>query len=460
MGRMSNLGLTRALFGTSLAFHIVFATLGVGFPLLIALAEVLAVRRRDAVYRVMARRWAAAFSVFLGVSVMTGTIVALQIQLLWPAFARLAGQIIALPFAIEVFAFFIEAVFTAIYVYAGDRIGPRARVLSASLVALGAAASALLITDVNAFMNTPTGYRLQAGRLVDVDPWRAMRNPAMPTELSHVLVSAYLAAALVLAAFAAWGWLRGGSAAELAYRRRQLGLTMGVAAATSLLTAFTGDLSGKFLAAVQPIKLAAAEGLFHTATHAPLTIGGVPDAAAGTVRGGIRVPGLLSWLATGSTAGRVRGLNDFPRDLWPPLAAHALFDLMVAIGVLAVVASALWVAWERRSRRDGSPPPRWLLLLLVAMGPLAMVGIEAGWVFAELGRQPWTVTGVLTTAQAATTSPYAGRLFAPFVALYAVLAAGAVRAIATHRREHPLGADLRAAEAPRATATLPEASLP
>lgn len=442
---MGNVGLVRALFGTSLAFHIVFATLGVGLPLMIALAEILALRRRDPLYRLMARRWAAFFSVFLGASVASGTIVAIQLQLLWPAFMRLAGQIIALPFAIEVFAFFVEAVFTAVYVYAGERILPGLRILSALLVAIGAGASALLITDVNAFMNTPVGFRLQGGRLVDVHPWRAMLSPSMPTEITHVLVTAYLAAAFALAALTAAAWLRGAPGAQADYRRRELSLTMAVAGVAAVATALTGDASGKFLAAVQPQKFAAAEGLFRTTAGAALNVGGLPDAAAAVTRGGVDIPGLLSWLATGRWTGTVRGLLSFPRAQWPPVGVtHPLFDLMVAVGGLSLVAATLYWLWYWRAVAAPAPPtpPRWLLAGLAAMGPVAMLGIEFGWLFAELARQPWTVTGVMTTAQAATSAPQAGVLFFPFIALYLALAVGAVLAVRTHMRHHPLAAAL------------------
>jgi cytochrome d ubiquinol oxidase subunit I len=441
---MDELGQVRLLFGSTLGVHILFATLGVGMPGAIAVAEALALRRRDALYRLLARRWAAVFGVFLATGVVSGTLVAVQLQLLWPAFMRLVGQVIALPFAIEVFAFFLEAVFIAVYLYAGDRVGPRWRLASAVLVAVGAAASALLITDVNAFMNTPTGFRVAGGRLVDVRPWRAMLSPAMPVEVSHVLATAYLAVALVLAAFAAAGLRRARGAAEQAYHRRALAVAMGVEGVAAVATALTGDWSGKFLAAQQPRKFAAAEAVFRTGRGLAEVVGGWADLRTGTVRGGIRIPGLLSWLATGRWDGRVVGLDAFPRAEWPPVApAHLLFDAMVAVGVLALLQAAFYGAWAVWGR--GRPvPPGWLRFA-VAMGPVGLVGIECGWVFAELARQPWTVVGVLTTAQAVTTNPAAGGLLVPFWTLYAALLAGAVAALVVHRRRHPLADDLRAA---------------
>jgi cytochrome d ubiquinol oxidase subunit I len=439
---MDPVGASRLLFGTSLAVHIVYATLGVGLPGLIAVAEALGLRRRDPLWALLARRWAAVFSVFLATGVVTGTIVALQLQLLWPAFVRLAGQVIALPFAMEVFAFFVEAVFTVIYLHAAERIPPALRLVSAVLVALGAAASALLITDVNAFMNTPVGFRLADGRLTDVHPWRAMLSPAMPSELAHVLVTAYLAVALVLGAFAAAALRRGGTPAERAYHRRELDLAMAVAAVSAVLTAVTGDWSGKFLAAVQPEKFAAAEGLFRTSAPAPLTVGGIADPVTGVVRGGLEIPRLLSWLATGRWDGRVLGLEAFPRDLWPPVAVtHLLFDAMVLVGGLALLLPAAWWLWRLGGR---SEPPGWLLAFAVAMGPVGMAGIETGWLFAELARQPWTVVGVLTTPQAATANPHAAAFVAPFLGLFALLAAGSALAVHVHRRTHPLGPALAA----------------
>ncbi|MBE3590928.1 MAG: cytochrome ubiquinol oxidase subunit I [Firmicutes bacterium] len=434
---------SRALFGMSLGFHIVFATVGVGLPLMVALAEVLALRRQDPYYRAMARRWAAAFSVFLGAGVVSGTIVAVQLSLLWPTFMRIVGQIIALPFAIEVSAFFIEAVFTVIYVLAGHMIPAGWRIFSAFAVALGAAGSAVLITDVNAFMNTPTGFRLEGGQLTDIHPWRAMFNPSMPSEISHVLATAYMTVAFVLAGFACWGLGRVTSDEVRAYHARALSLSMAVASAGAFLTALTGDGSGKFLAAVQPLKFAAAEGLFRTTSHAPLVIGGFPDAVTQTVRGGIEVPGMLSWLATGNRNGTVLGLQEFPRSEWPPLFVHLLFDVMVVIGGLALFVSALY--WFFRLRRF-SVPPHGLRTAVMAMGPLMFLGIEAGWVFAEIGRQPWTITGLLKTSDAVTSSSaYVTPLFFLFLGLYAVLAAGAAFALRRYVVTHPLPDFLHAA---------------
>ncbi|MDI3257951.1 MAG: cytochrome ubiquinol oxidase subunit I [Kyrpidia sp.] len=439
---MSHLVWARVLMAVSLGFHIVFATFGVGVPLMIALAEGAALFRRDRAYALLAQRWTRGFVVLLAAGVVSGTIVAVQLTLLWPRFMELVGQVISTPFLIEVFAFFLEAIFTAVYVYAGERISARGRLVAALLVTVVAGASAVLITDVNAFMNTPAGYDLAGNRLIHVRPWEAMLNPSFPTMVFHVLVTAYMTVAFVFASIAAWNLLSvripSGAAA---YHRKAMMLCLSVGGVMTVLTAISGDLAGKFLAAHQPIKLAAAEGLFYTQTHAPLVIGGWPDPSGRHIVGGLALPGWLSWLATGRFGGTVQGLLDFPPDQWPPLYVHFLFDAMVAVGVwtLIVTVAAGVAALRRRKRPSGLPG--WLLGLVVSCGPLSVLGIELGWVFDEIGRQPWTVTGLLRTADAVTPTPGVPWIAALFIALYAVLAWGTVAVLRAYFRRHPLVLD-------------------
>ncbi|ATY84253.1 cytochrome ubiquinol oxidase subunit I [Kyrpidia spormannii] len=438
---MSHLLWARILMATSLGFHIIFATFGVGMPLMIALAETAALWRKDQLYARLAQRWTRGFVVLLAAGVVSGTIVAVQLTLLWPRFMELVGQIISTPFLIEVFAFFLEAIFTAVYVYGGDRISHKRRLAAALLVTLGAGASAILITDVNAFMNTPAGFVPDGGRPMDVRPWEAVFNPSFPTMVFHVLVSAYMTVAFVLAAIAAKQLLGSPSATAAAYHRKAMMLCLGVAGIMTVLTVIAGDLAGKHLAAHQPIKLAAAEGLFHTQTHAPLVIAGWPDPVSGQVIGGIQLLGWLSWLATGRFSGKVQGLLDFPVDQWPPLFVHWIFDAMVAVGVWGLlVAGAAAVAAGRERKGKGEFPP-WLLWPVVSCGPLSVIGIELGWVFDEIGRQPWTVTGLLRTADAVTPTPGVPWIAALFIALYAVLAWGTATVIRAYFRRHPVDFD-------------------
>lgn len=442
---MDHVTMARAMFGTSLAFHIIFATLGVGIPFMVLIAEISFELTRDSDYAVMAKRWTRGFTVLLAVSITTGTTVALQLSLLWPLFMRVVGQVIALPFLIEVFAFFLEAVFMSIYVYAADRLPRRWRLISVAIVALGALASALLITDANAFMNTPRGFRLQGDQVVDVHPWQAVFNPALPTADVHVMLSAYMAVPFVLGTVAAFGLLRHATIPrEREHHRKALMLCLALGGLFGIVTALSGDFAGKFLAQYQPLKLAAGEGLFHTMRHAPLVIGGWVDAASQRVIAGISIPDALSFLATDRFDGLVKGLDDFPRSQWPPLFIHLLFNVMVGIGSLLVLVAL--VAWGARKwgRDRENPFPNWLLWIIVGSGPLSLVAIECGWSYACIGRQPWIIYGVMRTSDAVTSAPYVGVMYALFLCLYAVLAIGTIIVLRAYFLRHPLAADIDA----------------
>lgn len=435
--------LARTLFGTSLGFHIIFATLGVGMPFMVAVAEITYALTRDDDYAVMAKRWTRGFTVLLAVGITTGTTVALQLSLLWPRFMQVVGQVIAVPFLIEIFAFFIEALFMSIYVYAANRIALKWRLVSVIFVAIGAALSAALITDANAFMNTPRGFRWVNGQAVDVHPWQAVFNPAVPTEVTHVLVSAYMTVAFITASVAGYGILkRSTGQRDKEHHSKALMLSLALGGLFGVLTAIMGDASGKFLADYQPEKLAAAEGLFATARYAPLVVGGWPVPTAGHVILGVPLPGLLSWLATGSVSGVVKGLNEFPRDTWPPMYVHLLFDLMVGIGSLLILVA--FMAWGIKTyHKSPYPFPKWLMWLFVWSGPLAMVSIECGWIFAEVARQPWTIYKVMRTSEAVTPAPHMGLVFSLFMLLYTLLAIGTIVVLQAYFARHPLAVELK-----------------
>ncbi|MEC2072374.1 cytochrome ubiquinol oxidase subunit I [Alkalihalophilus marmarensis] len=416
---MDNVLLARSLFGSSMAFHIIFATLGVGITLMILLAEILRLIKKDEDYGLLAKRWTKGVAILLGVAIPSGTIVAVMLSLLWPGYMEIVGQVIALPFQIEIFAFFIEALFLSIYVYAADRLSPTMRIITVFFVALGATASAVLITDAHAWMNTPRGFDYVDGVVSNVRPLEAVFNPSIYVTAMHVLGSAYMTGAFMLGSVAAYKLFRGGlTARETTYHKKGLMLSLGVALVMSFYTANNGHDTAIMLHEEIPVKLAAAEGLFETQDNAPLAILGTPDPEAGRVIGGIEIPGMLSWLATGSTDGVVQGLNDFPRDEWPPLFVHTLFNVMVGIGtVLLGLAGIFWVIWFL-GRKKQKAFPKWLLGALVLCGPLSMIGIETGWIFSCTGRQPWTIFGVQRTAEAATNSGNLGMLFFLFLTLY------------------------------------------
>lgn len=414
--------LARTLFGSSMAFHIIFATLGVGITFMILLAEIMRIVRKDSDYGTLAKRWTKGVAILLGVAIPSGTIVAVMLSLLWPGFMEIVGQVIALPFQIEIFAFFLEALFLSIYVYAADRLSSTMRIISVFFVALGATASAVLITDAHAWMNTPRGFSIVNGEITNVDPLAAVFSPSIVVTAFHVVGSAYLTGAFVLAAVAAYKLLRGNlSERETAYHRKGMMLSLAVALVMSIFTALNGHETAVMLHEYIPVKLAAAEGLFETQSNAPLAIFGTPSPEAGRVVGGIEIPGMLSWIATGSTDGVIQGLNDFPRDDWPPLFVHTLFNVMVGIGMILLgIAGLAWLLWFIQ-RKKQQLFPKWLLAGIVASGPLAIIGVETGWIFSCTGRQPWTIHGIQRTSEAATNSGHLGMLFILFIGLYIIL---------------------------------------
>lgn len=438
---MNETDMVRALFGITLAYHITYATMGVGTPFLIFLAEIMSLRTKNPLYRLYAKRLTRVAILIVGVGIVTGTTVAVMLSVLWPKFMEVVGQIINLPFELEVFAFMLESLFLAIYVYGGDRLSQKARIFTSLFVTIGAGLSALLVTDVNAFMNTPTGLIYAHGQVQHANPWAAMFNPSMPTELGHVLASAYMAVAFVFAAAAAKGLLKPHiTEFEKRYHKQNLTLTVAVGGIAALCTAFLGDASGKMLAVYQPEKLAAAEGLFHTTRYAPLVIGGIVSASKQKIIGGIPIPGLLSWLATLHFSGKVRGLDTFPRWTWPALMpVHLMFDTMVGIGTFAIGVAFVYFFYRYKMRTN--PTPRWLLRVIFITGILSMIAIEDGWVFAEEARQPWIIYGMMTVSQAVTTTPDIGWMFGGFMLLYTVLLIATVWALRHYFKNHPLRED-------------------
>ncbi|PYZ94989.1 cytochrome ubiquinol oxidase subunit I [Salipaludibacillus keqinensis] len=440
---MDSVLLSRMLFGTSMAFHIIFATLGVGVTLMIFFAEILHWIKKDRDYGVMAKRWTKGFAILLGVAIPSGTIVGVMLSLLWPGFMEIVGKVIAVPFQIEIFAFFLEAVFMSIYVYAADRLSNVMRIVSVAFVAFGASSSAFLINIAHSWMNTPRGFDVVDGAITDIDPWAAVLNPSMAVTSKHVLATAYMTGAFVLVSIAAFRLLRKTSSGqERAYHKKGLMLALVIALLASLYTATNGHSTAGMLHEEMPLKLAAAEGLFETQANAPLAIMGIPDVEAEAVVGGIEIPGMLSWLATGSSDGVVQGLNDFPQDEWPPLFVHTLFNLMVGIGFSLIGIAVLALGWAIVFRRRNLPT--WLLVVLVTTGPLSMLGIEFGWIFSCVGRQPWTIYGFQLTSSAATNSGNVGILFFLFISLYIMLLVMTGLVLRYYFARNPVYKDLQA----------------
>lgn len=407
--------LSRMLTAMTLAFHIIFATIGVGVPVMISIAEFIGIKKKDPHYLLLARRWARGFTITVAVGVVTGTCIGLQLSMLWPSFMRIAGQVISLPLFLETFAFFFEAIFLGIYLYTWDRFKkPIYHWLISIPVIIGSSLSAVFITTVNAFMNTPQGFTLNGHVITDINPFEAMFNPATPTKVFHVLTSSYMTAAFILATVTAIAILKGSKGA---YHQKALKLTLVTGLLFALVTALAGDSSAKFLANNQPEKLAAAEWHFETGKGADLILFGKLD-ENNEVQNAIRLPKMLSFLAGSSLDTEVIGLDQIPDDEEPPLWVHYMFDLMVSIGIYTIAVSALFcLLWKLKKNPFNRP----LLWLIAAGGPLSMLAIEFGWIFAEVGRQPWILRGYMKVAEGATKANNVGITFLMFLCLYIFL---------------------------------------
>jgi len=419
---MTDLLAARSQMGMSLAFHIVFAVIGIGMPLLMLVAEWRWQRTGDRVYLELARRWAKGTAIMFAVGAVSGTVLSFELGLLWPEFMRFAGPIIGMPFSLEGFAFFTEAIFLGVYLYGWERIAPRAHLAAGVLVALSGALSGIFVVIANAWMNTPTGFDLVVGRPVNVDPIAAILNPAALTQTVHMTLAAYAATGFGVAGIHAGLLLR--KPANL-FHRRALVVALLVGGPAALLQPLSGDRSAKMVAAEQPAKFAAMEGHFRTGRGAPFVLGGIPDADAQTVRYAIEIPKVLSFLAHGDFDAEVTGLDRVPRDEWPnvPLV-HWSFQLMVAFGMFLVLCTLL-AAWAAFRRRELAAQ-RSLLRLLVLASPMGFLAVEAGWMVTELGRQPWVIQGVMRTAEAVTPMPGLVVPFTFFTLLYVALSAAVV----------------------------------
>lgn len=416
---MSDLLAARSQMAMSLGFHILFAVAGIAMPVLMVIAERRWRKTGDAVYLDLAKRWARGTAILFAVGAVSGTVLSFELGLLWPEFMRHAGAIIGMPFSLEGFAFFTEAIFLGVYLYGWDRITPRAHLLAGILVAVSGAASGIFVVIANAWMNAPAGFDLVHGELMNVDPIAAMANPAAFEQTLHMTLAAYAAIGFAVAGIHAYRLLR---EPQNVFHRRALTIALWVGVPAALALPVSGDVSARSVAARQPAKLAAMEAVFETRAGAPLVLGGWPDVEAREVRFGLKIPYGLSLLAFHDPRAVVQGLDAFPEDDWPPVpVVHVAFQVMIVLGFLMALLG-LWVVWHAWRRRD-LVSNRWLLKALVAAAPAGLVATEAGWFVTEVGRQPWVIYGILRTRDAVTPMPGLIVPFVSFTVLYLLLGA-------------------------------------
>ncbi len=420
---MSDLLFARSQMAMSLAFHIIFAVVGIGMPVLMVIAEWRWLKSGDDVLLELAKRWAKGTAILFAVGAVSGTVLSFELGLLWPTFMEHAGAIIGMPFSLEGFAFFTEAIFLGIYLYGWNRISPRAHFASGVVVAVSGTLSGVFVVCANAWMNAPTGFDIVNGEVTNVDPIAAMLNAAAPAQVVHMTLAAFAATGFAVAGVHAFALRRG--TPHRAFHRAALQIALWVGLPAAVLQPLSGDWSARGVAERQPAKLAAMEGHLRTGPAA-FVIGGWPDVETLTHRGAIEIPGALSFLLHGDPKAVVTGIDAIPADERPPLAiVHLAFQIMVGCGTL-MAALAAWgfVRWIRRQRSQGRalPDDRRFLTAVMLAGPLGFIALEAGWTVTEVGRQPWIVQGFMRTAEAVTPMPGLAVPFLLFTALYIGLA--------------------------------------
>ncbi len=430
----------------TLGFHIILACIGVAFPAMMLIANYRGLRHNDADAMLLARRWSKVAAVTFAVGAVTGTVLSFEFGLLWPAFTSRFGEVFGVLFAIEGIFFFLEAIFIAIYIFGWKRLSGWAHFWTGVPIAITGLGGAFSVVAVNAWMNQPQGYTLSGGEVTNVEPLKVIFNRAVPYEVPHMILAAYMVTGFLVASVYAVGMLRG---RRDRYHRLGLLIPLTVACLATPIQLAVGDTAARAIADHQPIKFAAMECVQTTSTHVTEYIGG--RCTEDGVKGGIGIPGLDSWLVGFSTDTEVIGLDTVPPDDRPPANTmlHWAFDAMVGIGT-ALMGLALWLAWGWWRRRD-IPRSRWFLRAVAISGIAAIVAMECGWIVTEVGRQPWVVYNVMRTEDAITGASGVWVTFSIALVLYTGLGITTVvtlRAMARRWREQDEVDDVPYGESP------------
>src|SRR5690348_278139 len=402
----------------TLGFHIILASVGVAFPAIMLIANYRGLKHNDPDALLLARRWSQVVAVTFAVGAVTGTVLSFEFGLLWPEFTGRFGKVFGVLFAVEGIFFFLEAIFVAIYIFGWRRLAPWTHFWAGVPIVITGLGGAFSVVAVNSWMNQPQGFSPTSGDVTSVQPLKVIFNPAVPYEVPHMILAAYVVTGFLVASIYAVGMLRG---RRDRYHRLGLVIPLTVAAIATPIQFAVGDSAARAIAADQPIKFAAMECVQQTSRDVTEYLGG--RCTSSGVKGGIGIPGFDSFLVGFSTNTQVTGLDSVPPDDRPPADTmlHWSFDTMVGICSLLILL-ALWlgVAWWRK--RD-FPQSRWFLRATAASGIAAVIALECGWIVTEVGRQPWIVYNVMHTSDAVTHAHGIWITFGLIVGLYVALGA-------------------------------------
>jgi len=414
------LELARFQFAFTVAFHIIFPSFTIGLASYLAVLEGMWLWKKDDAYLKLFNYWKTIFAVAFAMGVVSGIVMSYQFGTNWSVFSDKAGPVIGPLMGYEVLtAFFLEAGFLGIMLFGLNRVGPKLHFVATLVVAFGTLLSAFWILSVNSWMQTPAGYAINdVGQYVPEDWWEIVFNPSFPYRMIHMTLAAYLTTAFVVGAVGALHLLRD---RQNRGARIMFSMAMWMALIVAPLQLIAGHAHGENTLEYQPAKIAAMEGHFETKAGQPLILFGDPDADDQTVHNAIEIPKIGSWVLTGDMNAEVKGLDAFPKEEWPPIdIVFWSFRIMVGIGMLMILVG-LWSGYERL--RGNLFDARWLQRLSVVMGPMGFVAVVAGWVVTEVGRQPWTIYGELTTAASASPieTPAVATSLMLFIVVYFIL---------------------------------------
>ncbi|CAJ0701256.1 cytochrome ubiquinol oxidase subunit I [Ralstonia mannitolilytica] len=388
------LHLARLQFAFTVSIHIIFPAISIGMASFLAVLEWRWLATGDQAYKDMFLFWSKIFAIGFGMGVVSGVVMAYEFGTNWSGFSQVAGNVTGPLLHYEVLtAFFLEAGFLGIVLFGWNRVSPRAHFFATLMVALGTLISTFWILASNSFMQTPQGFAIENGRIVPVDWLKVIFNPSFPYRLVHMTIAAFIVAGFMVAACGAWHLLRGRRDEPI---KRSFSMALWLLLLLTPVQILIGDAHGLNTREYQPAKIAAIEGLWETEKGGTaLNLFGLPDMQAETTRYAVQVPHLGSLILTHSWDGEIRGLKEFPPQDRPysPIVFWS-FRLMVGLGLLMLLTAVLGLVLRKRGRLYEA---RWFQRFVLYMGPSGLIALLAGWVTTEVGRQPWTVYGILRT---------------------------------------------------------------
>jgi len=387
--------LARLQFAFTIAFHIIFPSFTIGLASFLAVLEGLWLGTRREVFRNLYLFWVKIFALSFGMGVVSGVVMSYELGTNWSEFSKMASPVIGPLLAFEVLtAFFLEASFLGVMLFGWKKVGPKLHFTATVLVAIGTFISAFWILSANSWMQHPTGFEQLADGTLRATDWMAVIfSPTFPSRLAHMALAAFLTTSLVVGAASAWQLLKDRTQAE---SRMALRMAIGMFAIVAPLQLVAGHFSGEAVRVHQPLKLAAIEAYWQTRADQPQSLVGIPDRDAAKTHYEIEIPGIGNLIQGVPKDTVLQGLDNFPREDWPVVGlVYWSFRIMVGLGLamIALGAWGVWLIWRKQVEEQ-----RWFLRAAVAMGPSGFIAVIAGWIVAEVGRQPWTIYGVLRTA--------------------------------------------------------------